>query len=63
MDTFTATMIAEGVEEADEETQIEAWQTLIDTGLAFRLQGSFGRQAVRMIEAGVCTMPCNRRTT
>jgi hypothetical protein len=55
MDAFSATMIAEGVEEADEETQIEAWQYLIDTGLAWSLQGCFGRQAAAMIEAGVCT--------
>ena len=55
MDSYTATMIAEGVEEADEVTQIEAWQYLIDTGLAWKLQGCFGRQAAAMIEAGICT--------
>lgn len=55
MDTFTATMIAEGAEQAESEEQlIEAWQTLIDTGLCWRLQGFFGRQARALIEAGVC---------
>ena len=54
MTDFTATMIAEGVEPADDETTIEAWQHLIDTGLAWRLQGSFGRGAKAMIEAGYC---------
>lgn len=54
MDTFTAVMIAEGVEPADEETQIAAWQYLIDTGLAWRLQGWFGRQATYLIEQGIC---------
>lgn len=54
MDSYTATMIAEGVEEADEATQIKAWQHLIDTGVAWKLQGCFGRQAAAMIEAGVC---------
>lgn len=54
MDSYTATMIAEGVEEADKATQIEAWQYLIDTGLAWKLQGCFGRQAAAMIEAGIC---------
>lgn len=54
MDIFTATMIAEGVEPADEETQIEAWQVLIDTGVVWRLQGAFGRQAAALIDAGVC---------
>ena len=57
MTDFTATMIAEGVEPADEEIQIEAWQYLIDTGLAWRLQGSFGRGAMAMIEAGHCHLP------
>lgn len=54
MDAFTATMIAEGTEPADEDTQIEAWQTLIDTGLAWQLQGSFGRMAASLIEQGIC---------
>jgi hypothetical protein len=53
MDNYTAVMIAEGVQEADEDQQIEAWQHLVDTGLAWQLQGAFGRQAAAMIEAGV----------
>ena len=57
MDTFTATMIAEGAEEATEEEQIEAWQLLVDTGLAWQLQGCFGRTARDLIEAGVVTAP------
>lgn len=59
MDSFTATGIAEGFIEADSEDQvIEAWQTLINTGLAWRLQGWFGRTAHRLIEDGICT-PAN----
>lgn len=58
MDVYTATMIAEGVEEADSEEQvIEAWQTLINTGFVWQLQGSFGRTAERLIEEGICTRP------
>lgn len=38
----------------DQETLISAWQYLIDTGAAYTLQGSFGRQAERMIAAGLC---------
>ncbi len=46
MDTYTATGIAEGfIEATDNDQVIEAWQTLIDTGLAWQLQGWFGRQA------------------
>ena len=47
--------IAEGWIEADSEEEVlEAWQTLIDTGLAWQLQGSFGRTAQSLIEQGVC---------
>ncbi len=52
MDAFTATMIAEGAEEASEKRQREAWQYLVDTGLVWQLQGFFGRQAAAMIAAG-----------
>ena len=53
MDAYTATMIAEGEIEADEAETLGAWQYLVDTGLAWRLQGFFGRTAARMIEAGL----------
>jgi hypothetical protein len=47
--------IAEGyVESTSEEQYIKAWQHLIDTGLAWSLQGWFGRQATTMIECGDC---------
>ena len=55
MDTYTATGIAEGfIEATDNDQVIQAWQTLIDTGLAWQLQGWFGRQAQRLIEDGYC---------
>ena len=54
MDNYTAVGIVEGFEPADSEEQvIEAWQHLVDTGLAWQLQGSFGRAARDLIEAGV----------
>ncbi len=56
MNTFDAVGIAEGFIEAESEDQvIQAWQTLIDTGLAWQLQGWFGRQAQHLINEGVCT--------
>lgn len=55
MDSFKAVGIAEGFIEAESEEQVvEAWQVLIDTGLAWTLQGWFGRQAAALIEDGVC---------
>ena len=55
MENFEAVMVAEGVEPASEEEQIEAWQHLIDSGLAWSLQGWFGRNASSLIEQGICT--------
>jgi len=64
MDIFTATMLAEGDYSAagyddtdrlpDEETLIEAWQLLIDTEVAWQLQGCIGRTAARLIQNGIC---------
>lgn len=55
MDQFRACMIAEGVQEADEDERVEAWQYLLDTGLCWQLQGWYGRTAQRLIEIGVIT--------
>lgn len=56
MDSFTAVGIAEGFIEADSEAQvIEAWQYLENTGMAYQLQGWFGRTARALIEQGVIT--------
>ena len=54
--TFDAAMVAEGVEEVEtEEEFIEAYQYLIDTGVVWQLQGSFGRTAMALIDQGYCS--------
>ena len=54
MDNFTAVAIAEGFwSEASEEEYLSAWQHLVNTGLAWRLQGWFGRTAQHLIDQGL----------
>jgi hypothetical protein len=54
MTDFEAIGYAEGFLEPESKEQIfEAWQHLVDTGLAWTLQGWFGRNAKRMIEEGI----------
>jgi len=43
--------------ELDQDEMIEGFQHLIDNGLAWQLQGHYGRTAKALIEAGYCTMP------
>ena len=54
MDNYLAVSIVEGFEEPENEEQvIQAWQYLLDTGLVWQLQGSFGRTAHALIEQGI----------
>jgi len=53
MSNYEAIGLAEGFISAESDEQIiEAWQHLHDTGLAYKLQGWFGRTAKLLIEAG-----------
>ena len=57
-----AMMIAEGVQEPENDEQyVQAWQHLIDTGLAWSLQGWFGRVASSLIADGVCYYPIKKQ--
>jgi len=54
LDDYNATGIAEGwIVPEDEDQIVEAWQHLVDTGLAWKLQGWFGRTATSLIKQGV----------
>ena len=54
--TYLATAYAEGFcegEDANAEEQLEAWAFLIASGVAWKLQGWFGRAANNLIDRGV----------
>lgn len=54
VNSFDAVGIAEGWIEAESEEQVvEAWQYLVDSGLAWQLQGWFGRTARHLIDEGI----------
>jgi hypothetical protein len=54
MNDLAAVLIAEGAEAAaSEEEYLAAWQRLVDTGLVWRLQGTFGRTANALLLAGM----------
>lgn len=61
MHIFEAIQIAEGEKDADESLLNEAWQLLIDTGICWELQGWFGRNAMHLIETGVCRKPGEKK--
>ena len=56
MEMYKAVEIVTGQTEAEDETEVfEAWQLLVDTGLAWQLEGHIGRTAAALIQAGHIT--------
>ena len=53
MTDFEALSILNGMDEGDE---IEALQTIIDSGVAWTMEGSIGRACMAAIEAGDCVL-------
>ena len=49
---YQAVGLAEGWIEGTEDQVLDAWQHLHTTGLAYKLQGWFGRTAQSLLEAG-----------
>tara|TARA_R110002020_G_scaffold471742_1_gene699089 strand:+ start:362 stop:562 length:201 start_codon:yes stop_codon:yes gene_type:complete len=59
MTPYEAVMIAEGTQPAHYDEQITAWQFLVNSGLAWSLQGFFGRTATYLIQEGLVSDPRN----
>lgn len=57
MDTLEAIMLIEGDEAITHEDLVAAVQVLVDSGLAWQLQGFYGRLACALIDAGEVTDP------
>jgi hypothetical protein len=47
----------------DEDAIIDGFQAMINDGTVWHLQGHYGRTAAALIEAELCTRPCDIETT
>lgn len=57
LDTFDLVAIIEGIEDASIDEQLQAWQSLVDSGLIWKLQGWYGRTATQLINQGLINPP------
>tara|TARA_B100000123_G_C25389338_1_gene279402 strand:+ start:318 stop:518 length:201 start_codon:yes stop_codon:yes gene_type:complete len=55
MNTLEAITLIEDTPDVSEEQYIAAFQSLIDAGVVWQLQGWYGRTARHLIDAGYCT--------
>lgn len=56
-DNITGRLIAFESGALGEDQVIDLFQDLIDSGMAWELQGTYGRTAVALINNGFCTRP------
>lgn len=60
MNTLDAVLLIENPEPGTTLADIlPAWQTLIDSGVVWQLQGFYGRTATGLINSGMCTPASN----
>ena len=58
MNAMQAVNIAIGLQDSDNDEQYNAaWQYLVDSGMAWTLEGAIGRQAASMIDQGIIDPP------
>jgi len=53
MNNLTEQIIKHELNQLTEQETIQLFQHLINTGLAWQLQGAYGRTAIAMIESGI----------